>query len=925
MDRLRITTDRTMVLVLMSASFIASPLYASPRVSRLRCEYQKSPLGIDATNPRFAWMIGGQKRGVLQAAYQILVATNLDDLYADVGDMWDSGKVQSNQSSQIVYAGKALTSRTRYYWKVRVWNQSGRLSEYSEPTWWEMGLLQPGDWVGNWIEPEGGVPALSVTDEYETLRLPELSNVSPNLFRKRFEIKKEIKIARAYVTGLGSYLLHLNGSQVGDAKFAPDWTNFKKRIHYQVFDISAMLEQGENVVGVVLGSGLSMGRAFGGVDSRQLLLQLNITYTDGTSEAIVTDTTWKCEIGPRLLDFMFTGEMYDARREVLDWDRPGFNDEQWKAVRIKKNPLTGKLVSHPCEPIKVTEKIPAVKMTEPEEQVYVFDLGQNFSGWARLKVQGPAGTKVRLRFAELLDEKGNLQFANTIGYGCNQTDVYVLKGQGVEVWEPQFVTHGFRYVEVINYPGEPTLDAIEGRAVHSAVPWAGEFSCSSQLINQIQQNVTWGIRSNISSIPTDCCQRAERSGWGGDAQVMADTACLNFGMVRFYSKWLYDFADDQRPDGGVYDNTPWTGWGGFGAPGWHDCYVKIAHTVYRHYGDTRVIRQQYAGMQRSIDFILDVNPHLIWENHVGGNYADWGSPIRDEEHKALLNTCNFYRAVDFMAEMSAVIQRSDEARSYTDLANRIKVALNERFFNSETGQYASGAQAANAFALFLDIVPPAYQARVVENLVRDIQAHDNHLTTGPQGTRYVMQALTDNGHADLAYALATQTTQPSWGYMVLQGATTLWEFWNGSIQISHNHPFLGSVSEWFYKALAGIDAGTEEAGYKQIKIKPHVVGDLSWVKSSVQTIGGNVSVAWKRDDDSFTLTVTIPGNSTAQVHVPKVGWSNVAVSENGKLVWENRKFLPGVAGIISGFENQDRVVFAVGSGSYQFKITDDSK
>jgi len=922
-----------------------------PTVNELRCEYQETPY-IDTLKPRFSWGITSKNRGVLQDAYQILVASSQANLNANNGDMWDSGKVESGQSTHIPYAGKALTSGLRCYWKVRVWDQSGQVSAYGEPrllwftvfvnhrakrAWWEMGLLKPEDWTGNWIEPEGGVPPVTRTyDEFKTTQLPDLSTIAPNLFRKQFVIKKRIKKARAYVTGAGAYLFYLNGELIGDSKLAPDFTDYDKRIQYQTFDVTKKLHDGENVIGAALGNGLRLRSHYPELGSRQLLLQLNITYTDGTTESIVTDKTWKCIIGPRLLDNIFWGEIYDARRELPGWNKPGFNDgncrpfssekprlshpNNWQAVRIKPDPFKGKLVSHQCEPIKVTETIQPVKITHPEKRLTVFDMGQNIAGWVRLKVKGSAGTMVRLRFGEFLDDKGNVSFANTIGYGNIQTDIYVLKGEGTEVWEPQFIYHGFRYVEVSNYPGEPTLDSIEGRVVHSAVPWAGKFSCSNELINRIHQNATWSIRGNLHSIPTDCCQRAERSGWGGDAQVIADTAAYNFDMSRFYSKWLNDFKDDQKEDGAVHDNVPWTGWGGWGSPGWHDAYIKIAMVVYKYYGDTRVIEEQYEGMKRAIEYILASNENLIWEKNVGGDYADWGSPVNDEEHKALLATCNFYRAALFMSQMAGAIGNKDDESYYAELSENIKKTLNERFFKKDTGNYAGGAQAANAFVLFLEIVPKEYVAKVVENLVDDIKKQDYHLTTGPQGTRYVMQTLRMYGENEVAYKLATQTTMPSWGYMVEKGATTMWEFWNGDKGISHNHPFLGSVDEWFYRALAGINMEESATGFEKIIIKPHPVADVTWAKGSLKAMRGLIRSEWKKSADGLTLNVTIPANSTAKIYIPKAGRQSVTVTENGNIVWKDGAFKSGVAGITDGTEDADFIIVNVGSGVYSFEL-----
>ncbi|MCH2113921.1 MAG: glycoside hydrolase family 78 protein [Pirellulales bacterium] len=910
------------VIFLRSPAGSAAP-HEPPMLEQLRCEYQKNPLGIDTLEPRFSWVLAGGSRGAAQRAYQILVASSRANLDEGNADMWDSGQVASNQSTLVPYAGKPLASAAQYHWKLRIWDQSNVASSYSDSAWWEMGLLRPEDWTGQWIQPKGydGVPGTTRTFSEEftgTTLLPDPEAVAPNLFRKEFEIEKEIKRARAFVTGAGSYLFHINGKTIGDSVLAPDFTIYKKRIQYQAFDVTQELQQGKNALGYTIGHGVALRSHYPESGARQMLLQLNITYADGTSEWVVTDTSWKCIAGPRLIDNYMWGEIYDARRELPGWNKPEFDDGAWNPVEIKKDPYQGKIVSHQCEPIKVTETIKAVERTEPKNGVYVFDLGQNFAGWARLKVQGPAGTVVRLRFAEFLDEKGNVDFSNTIGYGNIQTDIYVLRGEGVEIWEPQFISHGFRYVEVTNYPGEPTLDAIEGRVVQSAVPRAGEFNCSNKLLNRIQKNITWGIRSNIQSIPTDCCQRAERSGWGGDAQVMADSCIYNFGMSRFYAKWLNDMQDNQREDGAIPDNIPYTGWGGHGHAGWHDVYTKIAMAVYEYYGDTRVIEEQYEGLKKSVQFILDRSQGYIWPNE--GGYADWGSPVVDDQHKDMLATCNFYRAAHFMSKMAVALGKRDDAEYYTHLSSHIAGALNNKFFNANTASYASGGQAANAFALHLGIVPHGHAERVVESLVNDIKENDFHLTTGPQGTRYVMQALRMHGQSEVAYRLATQTTMPSWGYMVEKDATTVWEFWNGAKQISHNHPFLGSVSEWFFRAIAGIDRDAGSTGFEKIVIKPQPAGDLTWAKGSVRTIRGVVQSAWKKSENRFAMEVAIPGNSTARIYLPKNGPNNATVAEGGKPVWKDGAFQSGVAGITGVADNGDAIIVSVGSGVYSFEI-----
>ncbi|MGI9428608.1 MAG: family 78 glycoside hydrolase catalytic domain [Bythopirellula sp.] len=1027
---------------LLLLTLVSGVVQADLTVTQLRCEYEENPLGIDAVKPRLSWIITGESRGILQSAYQILVASSQKNLDADKADLWDSGKVKSDQSIQILYAGKTLTSGMKCYWKVRIWDQDGKASTYGQSSSWQMGLLSPEDWHGKWIAPASINPsvikewkckynniapnpapecALANFDDSDWLVLKDntedplkekkgyawyrttikitknendqllprnlifphvvnniwvfangelvKSNVNlredgetsnfvvstfagfkegvnsiavciectrvhehhpgglrnavrlsspPNLFRKSFALDKKVAQAYVYVSGLGGYDFFLNGQEVTGSVLAPDFTVYKDRIQYQTFDVTELLREGKNAVGVVVGNGISLGRSpYLSNASRQTIMQMNIEFVDGSKKSIVSDDSWKCISGPIIVDHLFGGEKYDALAEVSNWAGSELDDSDWLPMVISAHAPKGQLVSHQCEPIKVTQTVPAVKMSEPKEGTYIFDLGQNIAGWAKLKVQGPTGTEVVLRFGELLNKDG-LVHTPVLGL----TDTYTLKGEGVEIWEPRFTYHGFRYVEMTGYPGEPAPDAIEGRVVRSAVPRAGEFACSNQLINNIQSLITWSLRDNFHSFPTDCCNRGERSAWGGDAQVMAATACYNFDLRRFYGKWLNDFKDDQREDGGIYDCTPWTGWGGFGAPGWHDCYFVIAWNMYQSYGDTQVIEEQFDGMQRALSFILNSNPNLIWENNVGGNYADWGSPVTDKEHKSLLNTCNFYRAALFMSRMADAIGRKEEAKSYSELSSRISEALQKRFFNAETASYAGGAQAANAFPLFLGIVPKAYESKVVANLVADIVKNEYHLTTGPQGTRYVMQALEMYGQSEIAYKLATQTTKPSWGYMIANDATTLWEFWGGGPHMSQNHPFLGSVGEWFYEGLAGIGTNSNYPAYEKIIIKPDVVGDLTWAKASVKTIRGLVASDWEIQGDMLTLKVIVPGNSTADVYVPKLAMKNVVVKEGGKIVWHNGAQVKDIPGITAAKETAEYVRFETGSGSYRYEIAD---
>lgn len=1017
-------------------------------VSDLRCEYRSAPLGVDTEKPRFCWKLSSQQRGLQQTAYRILVASSKSQLEFNKADMWDSGKVATDQSTHIRYAGRALTSGGRYYWKVRVWDQDGLVSAYSEPTWFEMALLSSADWAASWIEPTNEPPVVeqwrvklnnlpphpvpgcalldfddsawqvlqahTLYDKYgadhhsktgdplETqvgyawyrtnihaekdvggklfprllyfrkalqnvwvfingelviqtaddinfafyiaphlkegenfvalciqrtnphehhpggLRTKVKMGIKDNLLRKSFRLNKKIANARVYVSGLGYYELRINGEKIGDHELDPGWTDYKKSTIYSTYDVTKLLKTGDNAIGMMLGHGHYAGFGLSYGNSIRMILQMNISFADGSQMQVVSDDSWKTVSGPILADHIFHGETYDARLERPGWDNPGYDDSDWNSAR-KVESTEAILKSQYVQPIKVIQTITPVKMTNPKEGVFVFDLGQNIAGWVRLKVKGVAGTRITLKHTELLKADGTADQTNIIA-SAMATDYYILKGKGEELWQPRFTYHGFRYVEMTGYPGVPTTDSIEGIVVHSDIPWSGQFTCSNDLINRIQNMITWSVRDNFHSVPGSCCNRGERAGWGGDVQVMIPTTYYNFDMANLYYKFMEDYAEDQNPEGGVHDSIPWTGWGGYSAPGWHDCYTILAWTLYQYYGDSDIIRKHYARLKLALNYILADNPDLIWENNVGGNYGDWGAPINDEELKKLLATCNFYQDAIFMSRMAKVMGESNDARSYAGLANRIKRAINKKFFNSETNQYGAGAQAGNAFPLFLGIVPKGHKTAVAENLVKDVKDRGFHQTTGPQGTRYLMLALTMNGHTDVAYKLATQTTQPSWGYMIANGATTLWEFWGGGNHISHNHPFLGSVGEWFYKVLAGIQLEPTGPGFKRFTIKPQIAGDLTWVKGSYDSIYGAIVSDWKRKGNTLILNVTIPGNTTAKVFVPVLGNENATITESGTELYRNERSSGNINGVRFSHREDDCAVFAVGSGSYRFAV-----
>lgn len=739
------------------------------------------------------------------------------------------------------------------------------------------------------------------------------------LMRKEFQVVKPVVRARVYVCGLGVYELRLNGRKVGRDLLTPGWTQFHKRLQYQTYEVTRLLRPGRNAVGVVLGNGWWHGRIGGegtqrGRDSLRLLLQLEIDYAGGGRKLVVTDPSWRCHASPIVADDLYDGETYDARLQLPGWDCAGFVDKDWTPVELVDE--RGRvLVAQAKETIRARQELPPVKVTEPKPGVYVFDFGQNLTGWCQLKVRADAGTRLQLRHAEVLEPDGNIHTANL--RSAKATDVYLARGGGIEVWAPRFTYHGFRYVELTGYPGRPTKDVLTARMVCSAAPRIGSFKCSNDLVNKIQHSIEWGQRSNMYSVPTDCPQRDERLGWTGDTQMFANTACWNLHMARFFSKWLADIRDCQRPDGAVQDVNPTNG-AGVASPAWGDACVIVPYQVWRHYGDTRILEDNWRCMTRWVDFLTKHSRgHLYTAKH---NYGDWIAIVPSP--KAPIASAYYFYDCKLLAEMARALGNEADARKYSSLAEAIRKAFNARYFNTRTNEYPGGTQTANVIPLFFGLVPPGRAAAVAGNVAADLAKRGNHLTTGFLGTGYLNPVLTRTGYHDLAWKLAGQRTYPSWGYMVDHGATTIWELWNsdkaGPGMNSRNHFCLGAVGEWFYEALGGIAPRT--AGFKRFVIHPRPAGGLRWVKARVQSPYGWIVSQWRREKNVLRLDVRVPPNTSAEIALPTLGRSGVRIEEGGRLLFACGLSAGSIPGIHSGRVRQDAVVFAAGAGRYHFVV-----
>lgn len=919
-------------LLLVTLLFLlALPVQAGVRVDLLRCEARTQPLGVDDVKPRLSWVIASKERSQRQAAYRVLVASSEKLLAAGRGDMWDSGKVVSSETLGIIYAGQSLESGLRCYWKVQVWDQNGHPSRWSEPSWWEMGLLRPADWTGQWVNDGKSNPTNDAAF-YEDDPAP--------LFRRELKLGKPVRRARLYISGLGYYEASLNGQRIGDQVLDPGWTMYGQRVFYSTYEVSNQLRKGNNCLGVTLGNGwwnpLPL-RLWGQRNFREelatgrprFIAQLNIEFADGTTQSIASDTAWKVADGPLRRNSIYLGEVYDARQELPGWNKAGFDDSAWRAAGPATE-VIGPLQAQPQPPIRVRDTFYAMRVTEPQPGVFIYDLGQNFSGWAGFRFRAPAGTKIVLRYGELLNQDGTLNPLTSVcgqikgtrknkagveesvgGPGAPaiawQSDTYIARGSGVEYYLPRFTFHGFRYVEVTGLAKALPLKSVTGMRLCSDVPDAGEFACSNPMFNQIQAMCRRTFLANLFSVQSDCPHR-ERLGYGGDIVATSEAFMLNFDMEKFYAKTVSDFADSARPDGMFTDTAPFVGIQYCGV-GWAMAHPLLTSQLYRYYGNCRLVEEQYVAAKR-------------WLLLVASQYPD--GIVRDglSDHESLTPTLApqmvtplFYQSAKLVAGLARTLGRMEESAELEAIAEKSRQAYQQKFFDPATGKAGPGTQGSQAFALCSDIVPTAERGRAMDFLLENIRGErKGHLSTGIMGTKFMLQELSGSGHAEVAYDIVQQTNFPGWGWMLANGATTLWEHWAlDADTYSHSHPMFGSVSQWFINWLGGIQPHPEAIGFDRIVIRPQPVADLKWVKSSYNSARGRIVSNWSRESGRLRFEIEIPANTTAEIFLPtrKVD----AITEGGKPAASQ----PG----IKFFRKEGRaVVFEVGSGRYLFDISE---
>jgi len=916
-----IRIGKILLLAIATAGTIASAGSEQPsalRAVNLRCEYKTDPLGIDEPKPRFSWQLENGERGVLQTSYEVRVA--LSEAALKEGKLlWDSGILNSDQSIQVEYHGPQLESARAYFWQVRVSDNHGHTSDWSQTAHWEMGLLNDTDWKAKWITPD------LIEDETK-------SNPSP-LLRKEFSLQGDVVRARLYATAMGLYELELNGKRVGDQYFTPGWTAYDFRYQYQTYDVTALVRNGENCLAAMLGDGWFRGRL--GWEAKRniygkklaLLAQLVITYRDGTSAIVGTDHGWKSSTGPILMSDLYDGETYDARLDKPGWDQPGFSDQKWRNVRVLPAPKA-RLVAPAGPAVKAIEEIKPVKVLKTPAGETVLDMGQNMVGWIRFRVRAHRGSTITLKHAEVLDKSGNLYTQNL--RSAQETIRYIASGSGTETYQPHFSFQGFRYVAVSGWPGKLSPDDFTGVVVHSDMRRTGNFESSSSLLNQLQHNIVWGQKGNFLDIPTDCPQRDERLGWTGDAEVFAPTASFNHDTAAFFTKWLKDVALDQEDNGAVpyvipNEQSHDTRTGSAAAAGWSDVALVVPWTVYQAYGDTRVLSNQYQSMKAWVEYMRrEAGETYLWKS--GYSFGDWlAFATTDSDYpgattdKDLIQTAYFAHSTALLARTAEILGKQQDAKEYSELEDKIKVAFGKEFV-TPNGRLSSNTQTAYSLALEFDLLPSPMRQQAASRLAADV-TNFGHLTTGFLGTPLISKALSDYGYLDEAYMLLNRTEYPSWLYPVTQGATTIWERWDGikpdgTFQSpkmnSFNHYAYGAIGDWMYTVVAGIAIDETRPGYKHVLIEPQPGGKLKFAGASIQSMYGDVASRWELAGSKMTLTVTIPPNTTATVRLPDSLLKNL--KESGDPI-DRCKACTGVQQVANA------VTMEIGSGHYQFETT----
>ncbi len=911
------------IIVLIAVVLIGCNQNGGLRVTDLRTQYMVNPLGIGTAEPQLSWTLQSDARNCTQIAYRILVAESEKLLAKELGSLWDSGRVESNKTLNIPYGGIPLGSGQKCFWKVRIWDGTGQASDWSAPSFWETALLSSDDWKAHWI-CDGKPTPEEDADFYREDPAP--------LFRKDFVLDQRPVKARLYISGLGYYEARLNGLRVGNRVLDPGWTDYADRILYSTYDVTTLLRKGANCLGAVLGNGwynpLPL-RMWGRLNLREhlavgrpcLIAQLEILFADGSSLTVASDKSWKVHEGPLLRNNIYLGEVYDACREIPGWDTASFDDSAWSQAVSAPEP-GGRLEAQSQPPIRVAEEIRPVGISEPLPGFFIVDFGENFAGWARVRVRAPRGTKIRLRYGELLYPDGTLNPMTSVcgqikglrhdgspigGPGAPevavQQDIYICKGERKEVFVPTFTFHAFRYVEVTGFPGLPGPEAVTGLRLHADVETVGSFACSDPLFNSIQDMTQRTFLSNLFSVQSDCPHR-ERFGYGGDIAATCEAFMMNFDMAAFYAKAVQDWQEAALADGMLTDTAPYVGIQYCGVA-WAMVHPLLQAQLFRFYGSRRLIEEQYPTSRRWLDLVnLQYPDHIVTEglsDHEGLEPAPAPSMV----------TPLYAESARILSRLADILELKEDVTRYQKLFLDIQQTYLDRFLEPGTGQAHPHTQAGQAMALGLDLLPPEERERALHVLINKIQEeHDGHLSTGIFGTRYLLEVLSRTGNADLAASMVRKTTFPGWGYMLERGATTLWEYWEFSDNtFSHNHPMFGSISAWFFQWLAGIQPHPQAEGFDRCSIRPQPVAGITWVEAEYKSARGPIRVSWKRDDTEFELKITIPPNTRANVFIP---------TSNAESIREKGKHQTALLGKWVWKSGEAYAVCEIGSGTYTF-------
>ncbi len=911
------------LFVVLTFSFVESSALSTLQPVDLKCEYQLNPLGINTQKPRFTWNFLSTEKNQHQHAYEILVSDNVETLAKQNGSVWSSGKVVSEINVNIEYAGETLKPFTRYYWKVRVYDVDGEASSWSPLASFETTMFAATDWKAKWIG-DGSKQFEKDEDFYQDDRMP--------LFRKEVPVEKKVSYARLYVSGVGYYEAYLNGKKIGDHVLDPGWTTYKKEVQYVVHDVTDAIRQGNNIVGVMLGNGwwnplpLRLFRSFNLRDFQQtgrpcLKAEIHIHYVDGSKQIIPTDETWQTAPGPVIRNNVYLGERYDARLEQKNWNTANPNRANWKKATFAEGP-SGELQIQMQPAIKITRVIKPVAISELKPGVFIVDMGQNFAGVARIKVKGKAGTTINLRYGEALHPDGTLNYLTTVaghikeiwnlsgGPGAPKTawqeDNYILKGTGVEVWSARFTFHGFRFIEITGWPGKPTASDIEGLRMNADLPKVGEFACSNDMFNKVHEAIQWTFLSNVFSVQSDCPGR-EKMGYGADLVTTANAFMYNYDMSNFYSKTVKDFANEQQPDGGITEIAPYygihdKGVGGESGPlGWQLAFSYLQNRLYEFYGDRRVIETQYPAVVKQMEFLQSKAIDGLFHWDISDHEAI------DPKPEAFSASAFYYHHALLAAEFAGILNKPEDSVKYAKLSQQIKNNIVRKYHVPNTGKFDNATQSAQLFALWYNLTPDKEKSMQV--LMDEFERHNGHVSSGIFGVMMMFDVLRENNLNEVAYTIANQRDYPGWGYMLSKGATTLWESWEYPDNApTQNHPMFGSIDEWFYRSLLGINPAAP--GFKRIIIKPQPAGDLTWAKGSFNTISGKVTSDWKKEGNRFKLKVSVPPNTRAEVWVLNPKNSNV--TEGGSII--------NASAEIKLLKNEEGYsVFEVGSGEYMFE------